>query len=510
MNNEQKSDWLERMNDDLRADDAYRRRQNNDRIRRMKEREARQRAKRIRLVFGILAGIVVLGAVVFGITRCTGNTEKENDTSANVKAGQIQHYDAKVKINGDYIPAYTIGDSSEVYFTDADLKLFSFDFVQSPDGSKLRMEDNSEVHSGTSTDFVCGLTEKNAKKTNIELTANEVRFSCYEVESTNAVGKKVKYKLIPSQILEQFGTKKDAQTKDGKEIHYIFGDYSEESTAPATDMPEKEEGQTAELSMNSGTNQSGTAAAGGTVIVLDPGHGKSSGLMSSDEKRAEGYSQNGGSWGEWRHWKNGTADQECQGSGCHADKECWYPIGNGDRSTEPDINLHNAQAAKKYLEQMGYTVRMTRDANSSTSNENPSFSKRVSYCYPNNNLSASPDAACYICLHSNAGGGRGSAYIEASGGYTQKWIQPDYASQCNRLGSLINSRITSETSMSVCGGGSIGGEGYLILFNKCPVPAGYMEIGFFDSSSDLSILQNESDLIGKAIAEGVDDFIKSK
>lgn len=271
----------------------------------------------------------------------------------------------------------------------------------------------------------------------------------------------------------------------------------------------EENGNTVEMYMSGEAAQYNTVS-GGPIIVLDPGHGKSSGLMSDEEKLAEGYTKKNGAWGEWRHWKNGTADQECEGSGCHGDKECWYPIGNGDRNTEPDINLNNARAAKKYLEQMGYTVRMTRDADSSTSTENPSFSKRVSYCYPNNDLSASPDASCYICIHSNAGGGSGSAYIEASGGYTQKWIGTDYASQCNKLGSLINSRITLETSLSASGNGSIGGEGYLILFNKCPVPAGYMEIGFFDNSSDLSILQSESDKIGKAIAEGVDDYMKGK
>ncbi|MGM9937863.1 MAG: N-acetylmuramoyl-L-alanine amidase [Candidatus Ornithomonoglobus sp.] len=514
MNKEDKKDWFERMNDDLRADEAYQRRKNNDRMRAIKEKEAQQsakRRKRLKLAGCVAAGIVVLGAAVFGISRCAGNGKSENGgIASDMKSGKVQLYDEKISINGDYIPGYTIGDSSEIYFVDEDLKLFSFDFVASPDNSKLRMEDNSEVHNGISTDFAWELTGNTAKKADIELTANDRSFECYVVEGTNGVGDSVEYKLVPSLILEQFGTKNVRETMDGQEIHYMFGDYSDETEAPATDDPAADEGNTAELSMNGGAAQNNTTATGGTVIVLDPGHGKSSGLMSAEEKIAEGYTQYNGSWGEWRHWKNGTADQECEGSGCHADKECWYPIGNGDRDIEPDVNLHNAQAAKKYLEQMGYTVRMTRDTNSSTSSENPSFSKRVSYCYPNNDLSATPDAACYICIHSNAGGGRGSAYIQASGNYTQKWIQSDYVEQCNRLGSLINSRITSETSMGTCGGGSIGGEGYLILFNKCPVPAGYMEIGFFDNSSDLSILRNESDQIGKAIAEGVDDFITSR
>ena len=43
---------------------------------------------------------------------------------------------------------------------------------------------------------------------------------------------------------------------------------------------------------------------------------------------------------------------------------------------------------------------------------------------------------------------------------------------------------------------------------QCPVPIAYMEIGFYDSS-DLSILQSSSDEIGKAIAEGVDEYLKN-
>ena len=238
------------------------------------------------------------------------------------------------------------------------------------------------------------------------------------------------------------------------------------------------------------------------TIVLDAGHGKSSGLMSDEEKDSEGYYYVNGQWGEWRHWKNGTANVECEGSDCHGDRACWYRIGNGDRDLEPEINLNNTLAAKAYLEQLGYNVRLTRESN----DQNPSFTKRVSYCYPDNDLSAVPDASAYICIHSNAGGGRGSAYIAAEGNYTQKWIKSNYVSDCNNLGKIINDRIVTETSLSRHGSGSITNEGYLILFNKCPVPAGYMEIGFFDSSSDLGILNSEYDAIGRAIAYGIDDF----
>ena len=75
---------------------------------------------------------------------------------------------------------------------------------------------------------------------------------------------------------------------------------------------------------------------------------------------------------------------------------------------------------------------------------------------------------------------------------------------------MINNEIVSGTSLSRHSGGKIGNEGYLIAFNKSPVICGYMEIGFFDNTSDLAILQNETDKIGKAIANGVDKFMQSK
>ncbi len=240
------------------------------------------------------------------------------------------------------------------------------------------------------------------------------------------------------------------------------------------------------------------------TVVLDPGHGKSSWTMSEEEKTQEGYFKKNGVWGEWRHWKNGTANEECNGFGCRGDRSCWYPMSSGDRTTEPTINLNNAMSAKKYLEELGYNVRMTRYSD----NQNPSFSKRISYCYPNNDRNDIPDVSCYVCIHSNAGGGRGSAYIAAEGRYMQKWVNSGFAQESNTLGQKINNRIVSETSMSRHGGGKISGLGYMILFNKCPVPAGYLEIGFFDSSADRSILNSEYDKIGKAIAYGINDYIK--
>lgn len=247
------------------------------------------------------------------------------------------------------------------------------------------------------------------------------------------------------------------------------------------------------------------------IIVLDPGHGVSSFSMSESEKEADGwiYNSSKGGWGEWRHWKSGIFGQDCNGSGCTGRAPsgggCWYPMVNGDRSTEPDINLNNALAAKKYLEQMGYTVRMARGAS-----DNPSMTKRLQYCYPDGDMTKAPDADAYICIHSNAGGGKGSCYISLSGLYDQAGIAPDYIQQGNALGKAINDRIVSDTSLSSAGsGGRYDGYPTLVLFCKSQITIAYMEIGFFDNAGDLSILQNESDAIGKAIANGINDYYNS-
>lgn len=248
-----------------------------------------------------------------------------------------------------------------------------------------------------------------------------------------------------------------------------------------------------------------------TIIVLDPGHGKSSGAMTDEEKMEAGFVQNSsGSWGDWRHWKTGTIWNDCEGSGCNGrapeNGGCWYPIESGDRDTEPEINLANALAAKARLEQLGYDVRMTR----TTNDENPSLTKRLKKCYPNDDTSQAPDAAVYVCIHSNAGGGNGSAYLALSSGYDHLTSTGNYAEEGNRLGSLINDQILAQTSLTAYSGGCYTGQPDLVLFHKCPVPIGYMEIGFFDNSSDLAILQSESGDIGTAIADGIDAYIKQK
>lgn len=280
------------------------------------------------------------------------------------------------------------------------------------------------------------------------------------------------------------------------------------SAAPADEAAEKED--ITELSGRTNNSRADTPLSDNTrkVVVLDAGHGKSSSAMSDDEKTSEGYvyNESRGGWGEWRHYKNGTFGEDCGGSGCSGtapeNGSCWYPMGNGDRNTEPSINMNNALAAKKYLEQMGYEVRMTRTSNE----QNPSMNKRISYCFPNNNINSTPDASVYVCIHSNAGGGSGSSYISLDGSYTQRYIEEDYIAQSNKLADIINKKVAAASGLSL--NRPIDGEEYLILFNKCPVPIAYLEIGFFDNGSDLDILKSSSDLIGQAIAEGVDEYMR--
>lgn len=236
------------------------------------------------------------------------------------------------------------------------------------------------------------------------------------------------------------------------------------------------------------------------TIFLDAGHGKASSLMSDEEKNEYGWVQNDeGAWGEWRHWRNGNYGADCVGSDVKTQKgDCWYPIENGDRDTEPEINMQNCITAKEQLEKMGYNVVLSRES----SYENPSVTKRI-------NDAKLAGADLYICIHSNAGGGSGSAYIsldETAGYYLQHSGDSDYAKKSNILGKLINDRIVFQTSLDSHGSGSIDSEPWLILFQKSPIVTAYLEIGFFDNEGDLAILNSEQDKIGLAIAEGINDY----
>lgn len=244
------------------------------------------------------------------------------------------------------------------------------------------------------------------------------------------------------------------------------------------------------------------------IIVLDPGHGKPSSQMTNVDKQQNGWIYNpaNGGWGEWRHWKSDTSWHDCEGSGCikraPANGGCWYSIGSGDRDIEPELNMNNAISAKKYLENLGYEVRMTRSAEG-----NPSMTERLKFCYPDKDITKDADADYYICIHSNAGGGKGTSYISLSGYYDQSPQAENYIQMSNTLGKTINDRIVKDSPLTYYSSGCYDGYPELVLFCKSPIPIAYLEIGFYDNSADLEILKSCSDTIGRAIAFGVDEFV---
>ena len=247
------------------------------------------------------------------------------------------------------------------------------------------------------------------------------------------------------------------------------------------------------------------------VVVLDPGHGKSAFLMTDREKEEAGWVRNEkGVWGDWAHYAVGSGSEPCLGLYCSFAPEdpdtCFSQMVKSDRRTEPEINLTNALAAGRYLERAGYEVRLTR----TTNEENPSFTRRLSYCFPDNDNTLEPDADVFVCIHSNAGGTKGSAYIAPSGTYDQAWIPADYVEKSCRLGRLCNDAIVENSSLRKWANGVITFLPDLIVFRKAPVPCAYLEIGFFDDSSDLAVLRSESDRIGYGIAQGVHAYFISE
>lgn len=461
----------------------------------------------IHIIIGIFI-LLIVAECVFLIKSFT----KTDEVKPEVIAGTVNIGESlmitEIKDGGILqLPSYTItSDDTKQFIIAEDLPKHNSRFeVVNNNGIILNYDDSS-------TNIIA---PENAKNTNIpedapvhpeKISLSGKEISCYTTYGIHLIS--------VSDLLERF--------KDKLSISIVAAasasaspQQTANSAAPpnaASAQGEKDELQQKRPLPERETNVASNSSNSKTIIVLDPGHGKSSGAMTDAEKTASGFVKTSRGWGEWRHWKTGTSNVSCEGSGCTgthpSNGGCWYPIGNGDRAKEPEINLNNSLNAKKYLERMGYEVRMTR----TTNDENPSFTKRLSYCYPGNDSNQTADATLCVVIHSNAGGGKGSAYLSAGGTYDQKMkdgINTSYAEKCNTAGKLINDRIVAQTSLSRCGGGSIGGEEWLIAFCKSPVPVAYMEIGFFDNSNDLAILNSESEKIGQAIAEGIDDYIKS-
>lgn len=427
-----------------------------------------------------------------------------------------------VKINNYSVPVYEFADRDDLFLSAELLNAYGYSILE--DSENYILEHTAETYDLTNTVFtdLSGYTVRDAQK---KLLSGSGSHYIYNANSLFVVPVEALYdmsEVIYSDVTDTIYIAIGQQDEVNRNITESYAEITAEGGAETASVLASASGTLTAAALPQFLASSATAAppaaaqqeqntpqqtSGSRLIVLDAGHGKSSGSMTSAEFESEGYVKNSsGTWGEWRHWKSGTSDVPCEGSGCTgrapSGGSCWYSAGNGDRATEPDINLQNALAAKKYLEQMGYTVRMTRTSN----DQNPSFSKRISYCYPGNDLSANADASLYVCIHSNAGGGSGTAYIALDGLYDQRGISSTYVEDSNRAGKTINDSIVSNTSLSRSGSGALTFEPELIAFCKSPVPVAYLEIGFFDNSSDLSILKSESDSIGKAIAEGIDEY----
>lgn len=422
---------------------------------------------------------------------------KENTHTPHTPLGTITRSETEVFVNHEKIPTYSYDE--RIFIVAEDLQNFGAVIIKSDEGNITLTYDKISEKANRENSFA--RFEDGAE-------IYEAEFMFYingsEIEHYTAAD----YNIIPAEALENLPHTSFESSDNSFHIAMSTDIENPNVIAEATPTPENGEPAVPPTSSDAPASKTTPQTSARPIIVLDPGHGRSSSAMNAEERENEGwvYSSAKGQWGEWRHWKNNSRTTDCEGEGCNHYGDCWYPMANGDRSTEPEINLANCLAAKKYLEDMGYTVRLTR----STANENPSITKRISYCYPNGDTEANPDASVFICVHSNAGGGRGSAYIELVGDYAQKGISSTYIEDGNRLGKTINDEIVSETSLPSHAGGKIGNEGYLIAFNKSPVICGYLEIGFFDNSADLSILKNETDKIGKAIANGIDKFMKSE
>ena len=445
-----------------------------------------------------MIGIAVLSVIVaLELVYIVGSIIKKHGSEQQHVSGIVGTVSLSTKtakINNTAIPAYNISGTEGLYFTNGDLALFGFECSENE--NDIVLSHPGATYELTSEQFVQTDTKTAASTSLKKLTAGAMQYDCFNL------GDQL---LISSDALSALGEATDSP--DTNTLYFFFGTADEIAAAKEVSAAEISSAAAQNAAPADTPEMTIETSSSKPIIVLDPGHGKSSSLMSAEEKAASGWVQNSsGTWGEWRHYKIGSSTVDCEGTGCNGrvtpNGACWYPIGNSDRSTEPDINLKNALAAKSALEEKGYEVRMTR----TTNDENPSITKRISYCYPNNDTSLTADAAMFVCVHSNAGGGSGSAYISLEAPYDQRGIKDTYAEDSNTLGKYINDSIISSTSLKMSGNGVISFEPELIAFCKSPVTCGYLEIGFFDNSSDLSILQSEYEQIGKAIADGIDKY----
>lgn len=136
-----------------------------------------------------------------------------------------------------------------------------------------------------------------------------------------------------------------------------------------------------------------------------------------------------------------------------------------------------AQAAQKYLKANGYTVKVGDNS------KEGSYTKRVT---DSNNWGAD----VHICIHTNAGGGKGTEVLCYSGSKNNKYVKAVY----NRVAKLTP---TADRGIRTNNG--------LYEIKHTSAPCVYIECEFHDNKTTENWIDSHIDALGKAIAQGMCD-----
>lgn len=136
-----------------------------------------------------------------------------------------------------------------------------------------------------------------------------------------------------------------------------------------------------------------------------------------------------------------------------------------------------AQSTQKYLKANGFSVKVGDNS------KEGSYAKRVTD-------SNKWGAGLHICIHTNAGGGKGTEVICHPSSKNDKYVKSVY----NRVAKLTP---TSDRGIKTNTG--------LYEINKTKAVCVYIEVEFHDNLTTENWIDNNLDAIGKAIAQGVCD-----
>ena len=136
-----------------------------------------------------------------------------------------------------------------------------------------------------------------------------------------------------------------------------------------------------------------------------------------------------------------------------------------------------AQSAQKYLKANGYSVKVGDNS------KEGSYTKRVT---DSNNWGAD----LHICIHTNAGGGKGTEVLCYSGSKNNKYVKAVY----NRVAKLTP---TADRGIRANNG--------LYEIKHTSATCVYIECEFHDNKTTEAWIDSHLDALGKAIAQGVCD-----